>query len=649
MPFSRYSLGAVLTQSSEKRTPLCIAPFVSLATWADGETVICCEDKGPTAGRLGHVGDVSELVNSEKMRTARKQFMRGEVPPGCRPCLSEAAHQPTVHHYYQEKFDWEDVAGAYDEATGRVGETRYLLIALSNLCTYSCRMCFDKLSTRLNSDRHRMLGVEPIGYRRNDIDKVIDFIRANPIRIITFHGGNPINEPRFLDVLNALSSEATVEIISNGSTMISGKTDIRPHLARFERVHFNISLDGTRRTTEYVRVHSDFDDVFRHFTEVKALPNTTVNLHNTITNLNLFDLPSYYTMVLSGQFAEADSVSSYIATTPAVHRISTLPPELRRLARDRIEDFLCALGDGAPDGAPGGAPARPSEPFDDKADMIRAYARNVLRRLDSVPYSPRLFTEFLELTRRTDAFYGFETLPEYSRYLSPGPSGSSEPATWSQVVPSPIPRPAAPRAGAAKGVVVSHNSPELAEDPAALAGPCPYTGERRFQVSECAFQWFAAYRQNCTAVTVRVQLAPDSGITAAEMATLQTTWENGIQSKWNQNFLCTGPYGSSVITFDVQFVTSSPHHLVRVRRGPARSNMTLWDTNDSGDDIAHEFGHMLGNPDEYADPACPNRNPVRTGTVMDVVAGPAVQRHVNRICVSAPLAPEVFSIGLDLI
>ena len=45
--------------------------------------------------------------------------------------------------------------------------------------------------------------------------------------------------------------------------------------------------------------------------------------------------------------------------------------------------------------------------------------------------------------------------------------------------------------------------------------------------------------------------------------------------------------------------------------------MTLWDTSDTGNVAAHEFGHMLGHPDEYADAACPNRNPVNTGTVMD--------------------------------
>jgi hypothetical protein len=46
---------------------------------------------------------------------------------------------------------------------------------------------------------------------------------------------------------------------------------------------------------------------------------------------------------------------------------------------------------------------------------------------------------------------------------------------------------------------------------------------------------------------------------------------------------------------------------------------------------------------------CPNRNPVSTGTVMDAVAGPAVQRQVDRICSSTPLTAEHFSIGLNLI
>ena len=187
------------------------------------------------------------------------------------------------------------------------------------------------------------------------------------------------------------------------------------------------------------------------------------------------------------------------------------------------------------------------------------------------------------------------------------------------------------------------------DDVQLAAGPCPYTGERRFARSECTFGWTAAFHQNCTAVTVRIRLVPDAGISAATMATLRTTWQNGIVDKWSGRFVCTGPYGNSTITFTVQFVTSNAHHTVRVRQGPARSNMTTWDTSDTGDVAAHEFGHMIGNADEYSDTACPNRSPVNTGTVMDNNTGPALQRHVNRVCSSAPLSAEQFSIGLDLV
>jgi hypothetical protein len=192
--------------------------------------------------------------------------------------------------------------------------------------------------------------------------------------------------------------------------------------------------------------------------------------------------------------------------------------------------------------------------------------------------------------------------------------------------------------------------PDTSPEPAAAPyPPCPYVGERRFQLRECVYRWTAALHQNCTAITVRIRLVPDAGITAGQMATLRTTWATGIVDRWSDRFVCRGPYGESRITVAVQWVTSNPHHTVRVRPGPARSDMTTWDTADTGDTAAHEFGHMIGNPDEYAASECPNRTPVNTGSVMDDNSGPALQRHVDRLCRSSSLTADHFSIGLDLI
>lgn len=144
--------------------------------------------------------------------------------------------------------------------------------------------------------------------------------------------------------------------------------------------------------------------------------------------------------------------------------------------------------------------------------------------------------------------------------------------------------------------------------------------EVSFDVSECIFAWTAAFRQEGTNVSVRIRLVPDSDVTADEIEELKDRWKRGIEEKWSYRFLCcVRPDCSNqcALTFVVHWVSSGEHHRVRVRRGPERTNMTTWDTEDSGDVASHEFGHMLGHPDEYEDDDCPDRSPVNTGTVMD--------------------------------
>jgi hypothetical protein len=160
------------------------------------------------------------------------------------------------------------------------------------------------------------------------------------------------------------------------------------------------------------------------------------------------------------------------------------------------------------------------------------------------------------------------------------------------------------------------------------------TEEVSFAVSECVYSWTAAYAQRGTHITVRIRLVPDAGISAETMATLRDTWQRGIEEKWSNRFGCCDAAGCDcqcALTFSVEWVDSNEHHAVNVHVGPARSDMTNWDTMDTGDVASHEFGHMLGHPDEYSASACPRRDPVNTGTVMDDNTE-VVQRHVQQFC-----------------
>jgi hypothetical protein len=142
----------------------------------------------------------------------------------------------------------------------------------------------------------------------------------------------------------------------------------------------------------------------------------------------------------------------------------------------------------------------------------------------------------------------------------------------------------------------------------------PAAQEISFSVSECIFGWTAAFVQQGTNISARIQLDPDDDVSADLLETVKARWKRGIEDKWSYRFGCA----SCALTFQVTWTSSNPHKVVRVKKGSGRSNLGLWHTNDSGDVASHEFGHLLGHPDEYDESdVCPDRSPVNTGTVMD--------------------------------
>jgi hypothetical protein len=166
-------------------------------------------------------------------------------------------------------------------------------------------------------------------------------------------------------------------------------------------------------------------------------------------------------------------------------------------------------------------------------------------------------------------------------------------------------------------------------------GPDAVAQEVSFSVSECIFGWTAAFQQKGTHITARIRLNPDSDVSASLLETVKARWKRGIENKWSYRFACchrprcTSP---CALTFEVQWVSRGEHLQVRVKKGDGRSNLGLWHTDDSGHVASHEFGHLLGHPDEYSDERCPNRSPVNTGTVMDDSTEEVVLRHCRPFC-----------------
>jgi hypothetical protein len=156
--------------------------------------------------------------------------------------------------------------------------------------------------------------------------------------------------------------------------------------------------------------------------------------------------------------------------------------------------------------------------------------------------------------------------------------------------------------------------------------------------SECIYGWTSAYRiteeSDCRLnIVVRVRLQPDSGITAAQVQAVQTAWEPVVERTWTNHFPIRLTEGGCsceryTVNLDLQWVTSGEHHVVQLHAGSGRADMGNFFLNNTGGTIAHEVGHMLGNPDEYADPACPGRTVTSDGSIMqNSQTGTVRQRH----------------------
>jgi len=136
------------------------------------------------------------------------------------------------------------------------------------------------------------------------------------------------------------------------------------------------------------------------------------------------------------------------------------------------------------------------------------------------------------------------------------------------------------------------------------------------------------YIQIWTHIDVRIQLDPDAGVSATTLDSLRSTWQAGIEGTWNSPAHTPGgtptPWKCARagevpcrVSVKVHWVTSAPHHIVSVHAAGGGTNESDWYAVDPGNVAAHEFGHMLGLPDEYAASNCSGRAPVGTGTIMD--------------------------------
>jgi hypothetical protein len=152
------------------------------------------------------------------------------------------------------------------------------------------------------------------------------------------------------------------------------------------------------------------------------------------------------------------------------------------------------------------------------------------------------------------------------------------------------------------------------------------------------YGWHARFQLTLDQPNCRITVTQRLRISGAVTPAQQTAWKDAIEAKWSNTFkLCCRedccatccPAGYTIACV-VQFVANGEHH--GVNAGGSTTSMTDWGTGDTVD-VTHEFGHMLGNKEEYftvdgTDFGLP-RQP--GGNIMNNPANGPVARHFDLV------------------
>lgn len=153
-----------------------------------------------------------------------------------------------------------------------------------------------------------------------------------------------------------------------------------------------------------------------------------------------------------------------------------------------------------------------------------------------------------------------------------------------------------------------------------------------YRERECTFRWDVSYQQSWAHITVRIIFDEQDSFSVQELEDAKALWKSSIESTWSGKW-AVWRAGEAKCRFSFRVIFTNfedkANHEVELHRSIDQVNMTNWEIVQSGRAAAHEYGHMIGHPDEYRDADCPDRDPVNTGTIMDT--GTAIPKRLMEL------------------
>jgi len=310
-------MNKITSEILKKSDTLCLAPWLSIHTWPNGNTYPCC-----TYDSLDPIGNVNEntleeIWNNDRYTEIRAQMLNGVKPKGCSRCYKIEETNVKVNSYRQ-KINKDFIQHAdlinHTQPDGYLEafDLRLWDFRISNFCNLKCRSCGIELSSSWHSD-----SIE-LGYTNVPEKALIsvterkDFLSQiqpnyDKVEEIYFAGGEPLIMPEHYQMLDELiktgNTSCRLRYSTNFTKLKFGKKSVIDYWKLFPNKQIFISLDGIGKTGEYVRKGLNTEQLYKNIHEyyesglfIRDLNSETHNSRELYINSGLGIMVTYGTL-----------------------------------------------------------------------------------------------------------------------------------------------------------------------------------------------------------------------------------------------------------------------------------------------------------------------------------------------------------------
>lgn len=295
---------------------LCVIPWMHLNFEPNGKVVPCCLTSSYNyfAGDLTKQS-ISEIWNSDNMKSLRKQMLNGEKPNICSKCFDrEAVTGESGRIYNNREFaDVIEKIPSITEEDGTCTEMNLLYwdFRFSNLCNFKCRSCGPRYSSAWVPDIKK-LGWNAEYEKVTNIDGVdevdtFSFLekQIHNVRKIYFAGGEPLLMPEHWQILKLLVEnkrfDVKISYNTNASTLTYEKQNVLDYwkLWEFPKLEVWPSIDEIGKRAELIRSGTNWQKVENNLLEMAKLDNLIIRPGITVGAWNVYRLPEIITHLVS--------------------------------------------------------------------------------------------------------------------------------------------------------------------------------------------------------------------------------------------------------------------------------------------------------------------------------------------------------------